>query len=318
MNWYFYRFRFYNNSNMTFLSYKRKKFLLKMLSFFSVIRGYNILVLVIAQYLTSIYIFAPEKRWIDVLFDPYLFLIVLASALAIAGGYIINNFYDAEKDLINRPNKALFDNYVSQKTKLTVYFILNFLSVILASIISLRAVLFFSLYIFILWFYSHKLKKYPFIGNLTASILTITPFFAIFVYYKNFALVIFVHATFLFLIISIRELTKDLASLQGDFAQNYKTIPVVYGEKTSKILLTALSIITLIPIYLLLSKFDIGYMQFYFYGCIVFLLIFIGYLWFSTKKIQYILLQTLLKFIILIGIFSIALIEADILLRKIL
>jgi len=289
-----------------------------MLSLFSVIRGYNILVLVFAQYLTSIYIFAPEKRWFDVLFDPDLFLIVLASALVIAGGYIINNFYDAEKDFINRPHKALFDNYISQKTKLTVYFILNFLSVILASVISFRAVLFFSLYIFFLWFYSHKLKKYPFIGNLTASVLTITPFFAIFVYYKNFALVIFVHATFLFLIISIRELTKDLANLQGDFAQNYKTIPVVYGERISKIILTVLGLITLVPIYLLLSKFDIGYMQYYFYGCIAFLLIFIGYLWLSTKKIQYILLQTLLKFIILIGIFSIALIEADILLRKIL
>lgn len=282
------------------------------------VRGYNILVLVFAQYLTSIYIFAPEKRWFDVLFDPNLFFIVLASALVIAGGYIINNFYDAEKDLINRPSKALFDSYISQKTKLTVYFILNFLSVILASIISFRSVLFFSLYIFFLWFYSHKLKKYPFVGNLTASILTITPFFAIFVYYKNFALVIFVHATFLFLIISMRELAKDLTNLQGDFAQNYKTIPVVYGERTSKIILTVLGLITLAPIYLLLSKFDIGYMQYYFYGCIVFLLIFIGYLWLSTKKIQYIVLQTLLKFIILIGIFSIALIEADILLRKVL
>src|SRR5690606_14137612 len=285
---------------MSLLNYKTKKLLLKLLSLFSVVRGYNILIIVIAQYLTSIYILAPGKPLLQVLLDPNLFLIVLASALAIAGGYIINNFYDAEKDLINRPNKALFDNYVSQKTKLTIYFILNFLSVILASIISFRAVLFFSLYIFILWFYSHKLKKYLFVGNLTASILTITPFFAIFVYYKNFALVIFVHATFLFLIISIRELTKDLASLQGDLAQNYKTIPVVYGEKTSKIILTVLGLITLVPIYLLLSKFDIGYMQYYFYGCIAFLLIFIGYLWLSTKKIQYILLQTLLKFIILI------------------
>ena len=30
-------------------------------------------------------------------------MLVLASAAVIAGGYIINNFYDDEKDLINKP-----------------------------------------------------------------------------------------------------------------------------------------------------------------------------------------------------------------------
>lgn len=220
------------------LSIRQKRFLFKTISLFSVIRGYNILILVLAQYLAAIYILASDKPWHTVLLDTNLFVIVLASALAIAGGYIINNFYDAEKDIINRPGKSMIDNYTSQNTKLTVYFILNFLSVILASYISFKAVLFFSGYIFLLWFYSHKLKKYPFIGNLTASILTITPFFAIFVYFHNFELIVFAHAGFLYLLIFMRILAKDLANLSGDFAQNYKTIPVVYGEKTTKIILT--------------------------------------------------------------------------------
>lgn len=303
---------------MSFLSYKRKKLLLKMLSLFSVVRGYNILIIVIAQYLTSIYILAPEKPLLKVLLDPNLFVIVVASALAVAGGYIINNFYDAEKDLINRPNKTFLDSFISQNTKLTTYFVLNLLSVILASYISFRAVLFFSVYIFFIWFYSHKLKKYPFIGNLTASILAITPFFAVFIYYQNFALVIFVHATFLFLIISMRELVKDLENIKGDLVLNYKTIPVVYGEKMSKQLLTFLSVITLIPVYLLLTKFEIGYMNFYFYASIVLLLIFLLYLWMSSKKLDYIILHTILKFIIVIGTLSIVLIDVDFLVRAVL
>lgn len=152
-------------------------------------------------------------------------MIVTASSLAIAGGYIINNFYDAEKDTINRPIKSMIDRLVSQNTKLTGYFILNFLSVIAASYVSFRAVVFFSLYIFGIWLYSHKLKKWPLIGNMVSAILSITPFFAVFIYYKNFETVIFVHAIFLFLLILMREFVKDLEGLKGDLALNYKTIP---------------------------------------------------------------------------------------------
>lgn len=302
---------------MSLLNYKRKKFLLKLLSLFSVVRGYNILIIVIAQYLTSIYILAPEKPLFQVLLDPNLFVIVVASALAIAGGYIINNFYDAEKDLINRPNKTFLDSFISQNTKLSVYFVLNFFSVILASYISFKAVVFFASYIFWIWFYSHKLKKYPFIGNLTASVLAITPFFAVFIYYQNFALVIFVHATFLFLIISMRELVKDLENLKGDLVLNYQTIPVVYGETFSKRIITFLSLVTLVPIYLLLTSFDVGYMQFYFLLAVILLAIFLFYLWRSTAKLDYIILHAILKLIIVVGTLSIVLIDVDFLLRAI-
>ena len=147
------------------LSRRQKHFLLKSFSLISVIRGYNILIIILAQYLTSIYILAPDLPLRKVLFDPNLLMLVLASAFAIAGGYIINSFYDREKDLINRPHKTMLDRLVSQRTKLTTYFVLNFLSVIFASYVSFRAVMFFSLYIFAIWYYSHRLKKYPFIGN---------------------------------------------------------------------------------------------------------------------------------------------------------
>ena len=230
---------------------------------FSVVRGYNVLIVIIAQYLSSIYILAHDKSLRTVVLDINLLMLVLASAASIAGGYIINNFYDSEKDLINRPQKSMLDRLVSQNTKLVFYFTLNFVSVIMASYVSFRAVLFFSAYIFAIWFYSHKLKKLPIIGNLTSAILTITPFFAVFIYYKNFETVIFIHAMFLFLIISMRELTKDLENLKGDLALGYKTIPIVYGERTSKVMLTLLSVLTLLPAYLLIYKFQVGRMTYF-------------------------------------------------------
>ncbi|GAA4268318.1 geranylgeranylglycerol-phosphate geranylgeranyltransferase [Hyunsoonleella aestuarii] len=283
----------------------------------SVVRGYNILIIVIAQYLTSIYILAYNKPLSQVLFDVNLFMLVLASAAAIAGGYIINNFYDSEKDLINRPIKSRLDRLVSQNTKLSFYFVLNFAAVIMASYVSFRAVIFFSVYIFGIWFYSHKLKRLPFIGNLVSAILTITPFFAIFMYYKNFEQVIFVHAVFLFLMISMRELTKDLENIKGDFVQGYKTIPVVYGEKYSKLMLTVLAITTLIPAYLLLFYFEVGYMFLFFYMSLILLIMFLILLWKSTTKVQYLILHNILKFIILAGVFSILLIDVSVILNRI-
>jgi len=296
---------------------RQKHFILKFFSLFSIVRGYNILIIVIAQYLTSIYILAPQLPLKRVLFDLNLLMLVMASAAAIAGGYIINNFYDSEKDLINRPHKTMLDKLVSQRSKLTGYFVLNFLSVIFASYVSFRAVVFFSIYIFGIWFYSHKLKKYPFIGNLSAAILAVIPFFAVFIYYKNFDLVIFVHATFLFLVIAMRELAKDLENLRGDLAQNYRTIPVVYGERVSKWMLTLLGILTLIPITLLITKFQIGYMHYYFYGSIIGLIIFLIILWKSAKKLHYIVLHNILKLIIVVGVFSIVLIDINVLLYRI-
>lgn len=299
------------------LSRKNKRFILKLFSLFSVVRGYNILVIVLAQYLTSIFILAPELRLSEILLDLNLFFIVLAGVFTIASGYIINSFYDSEKDLINRPKKTMLDRLVSQNTKLSIYFALNFLSIIVASYVSFRAVVFYAFYIFGIWIYSHKLKKVVFIGNLVAATLAITPFFAIFIYYGNLAPVIFVHGSFLFLIIVMREMVKDLENLKGDLVQNYRTIPVIYGTNTSKWLLTLLSGLTIIPIYYLVNYFRLGSMGYYFYASVGLLLFFTGVLWLSKAKPHYLLLHNILKFIIVAGVFCIILLDASVVLDRV-
>ena len=300
------------------LSRKNKLLLLKLLSLFSIVRGYNVLMIVVAQYLASIYILAPNLPLWKVVFDLSLFALVLASSLVIAGGYIINSFYDSEKDLINKPRKTMLDRLVSQQTKLTTYFVLNFLAVLFASYVSFKAVLFFSAYIFGIWLYSHKLKKIAFVGNLVSALLAITPFFAVFVYYRNFETVIFVHAMFLFLLILARELIKDMENMAGDIALNYKTIPILYGTKYSKAYISLLIALTLVPAILLIRTFDVGYMYLYFIASIVLLIFFLILLWRSSTKKHYVLLHNILKFIIIVGVFSILLINVDLVLNRIL
>ena len=294
-------------------SRKTKLVLMKILSLFSVVRGYNIPVIALAQYLSAIFILDKESRALDVILDLNLFLIVLASSLTIASGYIINSFYDAKKDLINRPKKSMLDRLVSQQTKLHVYFALNLLVVMLAFMVSWRAAVFFSGFIFLIWFYSHKLKKYPLIGNLTAALLAVLPFFGILMYYKNFYQVIFAHATFLYLLLLIRELIKDLENIKGDLVADYRTIPVMFGERVSKIIIITLTFLTLIPVYLLIEVFDVGHMDLYFYGGMIVIIWFLSLLWKAETQKEYLLLHNILKFLIVAGVFSIVLIEPSVL-----
>jgi len=300
------------------LSRKQKYVVLKFFSMFSVIRGFNILIVVLAQYFTSIYILAPDTPVSTIIFDAKLFYIVMASAAAIAGGYIINNFYDSEKDLINRPQKSMLDRLISQKTKLYFYVFLVLIVITSASQVSIRGFVFFSMYVFGIWFYSHKLKKLSIIGNVTSAILTIIPIFAVFLYYKNFQTVIVFHAIFLFLIIAMRELTKDLENIKGDLTLGYKTIPIVYGERVSKSMLTTLSFFTLLPTYILITNFDIGKMNYFFYFSIFLLFMFILLLQKAVSKRQYLVLHNILKVILVAGVFSILLIDINLLLNRIL
>ncbi len=300
------------------LSRKNKLLLYKLLSLFSVVRGYNILMITLAQYLASIFILAPNWPLRQVVLDINLFLIVTASALVIASGYIINNFYDAEKDLINKPTKSMLDRLVSQRFKLTTYFVLNLIAVLAASYISFRAVLFFSAYIFGIWLYSHKLKRLPLVGNLVSATLAIAPFFVVFVYYKNFETVIFVHALYLFLLILARELIKDLENLAGDLAQGYRTVPILYGAKVAKGFIALLILLTLVPTYLLIWVFDVGYMIVYFLGAGALLLLFLVLLLRSNTKRHYVWLHNILKFIIIAGVFGILLIDVDLVINRIL
>ena len=281
----------------------------KFIGLFSVVRGYNIMMICIAQYLTAIFILSrqPLKQ---VLLDPRLFAIVLAGALAVAGGYIINAFYDQEKDLINKPTRTLMERMVGQHTKLSLYFILNFLSVIVASYVSFRAVLFFSIYIFMMWFYSHRIKKIVLVGNIVSGILSSIPFFAIYVYYHNFQKIIFVHAAFLYYLLLAKDFVKDLQNIKGDFALGYHTIATDYGERSSKQLITVLIGLTLVCIYFLTAFTDTGSMKYYFILTAIILLGgFLPILWKGRTQIHYAFLRNLLKVIIVVGVFCIALIR---------
>ncbi len=297
---------------------RKAPFYYKFISLFSVVRGYNILVMLLAQILSAIFVFAPNKPLSTILFDYKLWALLIATASVVAGGYIINHFYDRGKDSINRPIKTKIDTYISQEVKLYSYFTLNFLGLGFGLLVSWRASLFFSVYIFLIWLYSHKLKRYALTGLLGGSILTLLPFFAVFSYYKNFSEFILAHAAFLFFILLIRDLIKDLENLKGDMLYNYETIVVKYGEYFTRLLIVLIILLTLIPVYYLLQFPEIGLMKYYFV-LVLFGLTVVGVLvWFGRSKNHYLFLHNLLKIIIVVGVLSLTLLDTSVIIERIL
>ena len=100
--------------------------------------------------------------------------------------------------------------------------------------------------------------------------------------------------------------------MAGDLAQNYKTIPIIYGAGVSKSIITSLIVLTLVPALLLIKSFDVGYMHYYFMACVALLILFLILLWKAEGKRHYVWLHNIIKFIIVVGVFSILLIDVDV------
>lgn len=211
-------------------SHEKQPKAIKIIALLSIVRWYNILLTVFAEYLSAYVLVRNDHNALQLLLcDFKLHAIVIASIFSIAGGFIINNFYDYEKDLINRPDSTLFNKWVSKKTTLNFYIVFNVISVLVALIASFKIGLFFIGFISALWIYSHKLQKLAFIKELAASVLSITCFFAVLLHYSRFYPYIFIYGAFYISLVYGRELVKQFINFTGDKVLNIQSLPVSLG-----------------------------------------------------------------------------------------
>ena len=279
----------------------------QILGFVSTTRLFNVIVLCLTQYLISIYILAPERSLTSLILDFNLFIIVLLTAISTLSGYIINNFYDSEKDRINRPKMFFLGNLISVINQLKIYFLFNLIVMIISISISYKVFVFYSFYIFIIWLYSYKIKRFYWASNFISSAIVIYPFFGVILYFGTFSFKVILMALFLFNLLFLRDLVKDLQNFNGDWIQEYKTLPIIYGVFNTKILASFFSLFTFI-LSINLLNFNLGNIYFYYLLSIFFILIWTVYLWIYKDQKNYLWLRNFIKVWILIGVFSITLI----------
>ncbi len=224
---------------------QKKTIFYRLSQFVSLLLGARIFVLIFftfALYVSAYFLFNQEESLRKFVFDIKANGIIFCSILSIAAGGIINQFYDREKDRIQRPFRTRLQSFLKQKYFLYSYIFLNAVSLIISWLLSPRIFFFFLVYQFVMWFYSHKISKIAILNNLVYVSLTLYPFFGMLVYYQHFSVKIFWMAIFLFLIMLIIDNLKDLLTMRSDKIFGYNTIPLVFGVKISVYLLIFLLI----------------------------------------------------------------------------
>ena len=220
----------------------------------SLVRWYNVLLLTIGLYLSAIFLLNPDQHWIETLKDWRLHVNIASLNFFIMGGYIINAFYDFEKDLINNPKTTIFGRIVSKAFCLNTYLLFNFIGTALALFLGWKILLFNCVLCFSLWFYSHKLRKKALISELSASILTIAPFIAISLYYHTTDGKIVLYVGFLFALTLTREVIKKLVNLKGDLIYGDQSTPIVIGIWKTKVIVSILMALSLVPVAILFPE----------------------------------------------------------------
>ncbi|SFD86613.1 4-hydroxybenzoate polyprenyltransferase [Thermophagus xiamenensis] len=257
-------------------------------------------------------------------------LLVLATVLLAASGYVINNYFDVRIDRINHPEKVVVGRHIHRRVALLLHVVLTmagvFTGLFLAYITRKETyALLFIMVPALLWYYSTTLKKQMLVGNLTIALLTaLVPFLVV---SFEFATLARVHgsvilqseacstawfwtagfAFFAFISTLMRELIKDIEDMEGDREAGCHTLPVEMGIGYSKSIVIALAIASVIALWVILamvpqlrnSSVTWGYF---------FLFLTIPYLWLGiivlkakTKK-NFTLASSLSKFIMLMGI----------------
>lgn len=215
----------------------------------SQIRWYNILLLLLGQYLAALYVFADKYARIPLLTDAGTHLTIWASALILASGFLINTFYDIEADSINRPRQTSFERLVRKSTSLRVAGILLFSGLLIAFSVSWRALGYYGLYAFLLWLYSHRLRNIPFVGHASAAIIGLMPFFGISVYHDFISIPTLAYGMLLGLALFSRELVKDLLGFKGDIIAGKVNVAAVYGTGKVQLVLVINTVLAWTPAY---------------------------------------------------------------------
>ncbi len=228
-------------------------------------RFFVALLLTLALYVSTFFLFNQDENFRKFVFDFKVHGIIFCTVLTILAGGIINQFYDFEKDHVVKPFRTRLQSFIKQKYFLYVYLFLSIVSLGVAGMISHRVFLFFVIYQFFMWFYSHKLSRMLIINNITFVSLTLYPFFGMMVYYETFSKKVLLMAIFLFLILLCIDIVKDTLTKSVDKAFGYTTIPNYFRSKKTKIILVSLLIVTMaVSMKLILRTGISGFMAYYF------------------------------------------------------
>ena len=287
-------------------------------------RWKNLLIITLVQILIKYALFLPFN--VDVTLNWFGFSLLVISTLCIAvAGYIINDVYDVETDLVNRPEEVIVGKSVSEKAANNLFILFNIIGVLIGFYLShlVGKSSFFALFVLIsaiLYIYASYLKRTFLIGNIVVSLLVAFTVIIVGIFdlipvinYQNQAnqytmlKVLLAYAFFAFVINLVREMIKDIEDVDGDHKSGMKTLPILLGRERARNITFVVSLVPILGLTYYLSTYL--YTQIilviYFLLFVAGPLIFVAIKIFQAKsKKDYKLISNVLKLILVLGFLS--------------
>jgi geranylgeranylglycerol-phosphate geranylgeranyltransferase len=164
---------------------------------------------------------------------PAVLLLVIVT-LVTAAGNVINDYFDADIDRINRPDRPIPSGTVTLMGARS-FAVTLFLAGILAAFFTPPLCIFITvLNVLILVLYAAKLKSLPVVGNAAVAYLAASIFLFGGAFAGGDALVMMLPlAAITFLATMVREILKDAEDVDGDAAGGADTLPIRRGIRST-------------------------------------------------------------------------------------
>jgi 4-hydroxybenzoate polyprenyltransferase len=225
------------------------------IDFLRLIRFFNLLIIAFTQLFTAY--FLDKSATIHSILSVKMLLLIIATVLSAAAGYIINDYMDVKLDLVNKPHRVIIGNTISRRWAMLLHVLLNTLAVAFAYFVNFQVMVTVFVSTIVLWLYSQYLKKTYLTGNILVSVLT--SFTVIILYFHKQSIkmeAVVVYGIFAFLTTLFREIIKDTEDMRGDEQFKAQTLPIVKGIRVTKNILIALQLIILINVFAFTMMFN--------------------------------------------------------------
>ena len=276
------------------------------IGFFKLTRLPNLLIIAFTQYFAAIFLIPYQESWTEKLFDLQLFLLVSSTLMIAAAGYIINDYYDIKIDYVNKPQRVVVGKLIKRRVVLVSHVVLNAVGIGIGFYLNYYVGAINFIAGFLLWIYSNRLKRMPFVGNLVIALLTGLAILVLAIYYRESVNLLLNYAVFAFSINLIREVIKDMEDLRGDLRFGSKTLPIVWVLRKTKYFLYGMIALFVTILFYLSVQLQNPILNYFFMILIIPIIYFIYLLYRADSQRRFHQLSTYCKLLMLTGICSMA------------
>ena len=294
------------------------------MGYVKIVRPLNLLLLLLIQGTIKYGLFEPLGVQVSMGVLDFSLLVIATLSIAAAGN-VINDIQDVTIDTINKPQEVLVGRKISEKNAYNLYIFLNIVGVGTGFILANRvghpglAAVFIAISI-LLYAYATYLKSVLIVGNLLVSLLVASSLLVCIMFDVYPVInsdqrplqilvskVVVWYALAAFYLNLIREITKDIADVNGDKKGDRLTIPIVLGRSRTVNIVFVMGVLGLLILVwfcygsLYHHRLVVGYFVFAIGGPLLYYCI---RAWNAENEADYKRLSSILKIVMFTGVCS--------------